>query len=356
MESEQTYSSRLALFQKPYIENSVEEIQYIDFTPRNGLAEGSVIEFVIPGTSAEYIDLRRTRLKIKARIVTNEGKPITTDMQVGLVNLSLSSLFRQVDVLMQDKIVSSDINICYPYKSMIDVLLRYGFEVKEGPLQSELYFKDIGNMEAVPSGNNGGLMERVKYTLNGQEVVLEGPIHTDLFQQERPIMNGVKIVIKCHPASKKFSLMTGDDEEYRVQITSAILRVCHVRVSNAVILAQNEALNLSPALYPYWRSNFKTISVPAGVTTVTSDDIFHGSVPSKLVVAMVKTGAFQGDYELNPYNFIHNDVTSIDVSVDGQSVPGQPLRPNFKTGDYTSSFLSMFFNNYPHHGRGNWIT
>ena len=93
MDSEQTYSSRLALFQKPFVETSVEEIQYIDFSPRNTVSEGSIIEFVIPGTSAEYIDLRRTRLKLKVRIVSSDGKPITSDMQVGLVNLSLSSLF-----------------------------------------------------------------------------------------------------------------------------------------------------------------------------------------------------------------------------------------------------------------------
>ena len=41
-------------------------------------------------------------------------------------NVSLGNdLFRQVDVQMQDKVVSSEINICYPYKAMMDVLLRY---------------------------------------------------------------------------------------------------------------------------------------------------------------------------------------------------------------------------------------
>ena len=240
-------------------------------------------------------------------------------------------------MLLQDKIVSSETNICYPYKALIDVLLHYGFDLKEGELQSELYYKDSGNMDAVPPGNNPGLMERVKYTQNSTEVTLEGPVYTDMFQQDRLIINGVKIVTKFHPISKKFSLMTGDNHEYKVQ-------------------AQTEALSTSPALYPYWKSNFKTISIPSGITTVTSYDIFHGSVPSKLIVAMVKTSAFQGDYKLNPFNFINADVTSINISVDGQTVPSQPLRPDFSTGDYTTSFLSMFFNNYPHHGGGNWIS
>ena len=89
---------------------------------------------------------------------------------------------------------------------------------------------------------------------------------------------------------------------------------------------------------------------------MTSDDIFYGEVLSKLILAMVKTQAFSGDYCLNPFNFVHSNVNWIELLVDGQSVPGQPLKPNFETGDYTSSFLSIFFNNYPHHDGGNWIS
>ena len=47
MDSEQTYSSKLALFQKPYTETSVEEVQYIDFLPTSTISDGSVIEFRI---------------------------------------------------------------------------------------------------------------------------------------------------------------------------------------------------------------------------------------------------------------------------------------------------------------------
>ena len=138
MDGEETYTSKLALFQKPYLESSVDR-------------------FRIPGTSSEYVDLQRCRLKVKLRIVDNQGTPIVAEDQVGLVNLSLSSIFRQVDVQMQEKLVSSEINICYPYKAIIDVLLKYGFDVKEGLLQSELYYKDTGVMDAVPPGNNSGL-------------------------------------------------------------------------------------------------------------------------------------------------------------------------------------------------------
>ena len=127
-----------------------------------------------------------------------------------------------------------------------------------------------------------------------------------------------------------------------MSITSAVLKVCHIKVADAVVVAQNEVLGIGPAIYPYWKSNFKTISIPSGVSAVSSDDIFHGEVPSKLILDIVRTDAFSGDYKLNPYNFLHVNVNYLELSVDGQSVPAQPLKPNFESGDYTISFFSMY--------------
>ena len=140
---------------------------------------------------------------------------------------------------MQEKLVISDIKIFfYPYKYKLDVLLKYGFDLKDGLLESELYYKDTGVRDAVPPGNNSGLTSGTAFTANGNELTLEGPIHTDVFQQDRPILNGVKIILKFHPSTDKFSLMTGDSEDYKVSITSAILKVCHGKVANVVTIAQ----------------------------------------------------------------------------------------------------------------------
>ena len=293
VDTEETYSSKLALFQPPAVETTVEQVQFIEFLPSSTISKGSVIEFRIPGTSAEYIDLSRSKLKVKARIVKSDGSPIKAENHVALVNLSLSSIFRQVDVQMQEKLVGSGTNICYPYKAMLDTLLKYNHDVKEGPLQSELYYKDVGVMDATPPGNNSGLMSRYQYTAAGNEVTLEGPVHSDVFQQERLIVNGVKIVVSFHPVDNKFALMSSDSEDYAVSITEAILKVCHVKVSDAVILAQNEALNISPALYPHWKSKQMTISVASGDSTVSNDDIFNGEIPNRSFYRELHTVSFQ---------------------------------------------------------------
>ena len=41
-----------------------------------------------------------------------------------------------------------------------------------------------------------------------------------------------------------------------------------------------------------------------------------------------------GDYKKSPFNFQTYDCNSVAIFVDGQSLPAQPLPPNFSEGTY----------------------
>ena len=73
--------------------------------------------------------------------------------------------------------------------------------------------------------------------------------------------------------------------------------VCHP----AMILAHNESLKMGPALYPFWRSDIKSFSVAAGSLTFMTDNIYHGKVPSKLIIGMLSNAAYSGDFSKNLY-------------------------------------------------------
>ena len=60
-----------------------------------------------------------------------------------------------------------------------------------------------------------------------------------------------------------------------------------------------------------------------------TDNIFHGKVPSKVIIGMVFNVAYSGDLSKNPYNVKHMNATYLEVSVDGQPVPNRPLKSNF---------------------------
>ena len=55
--------------------------------------------------------------------------------------------------------------------------------------------------------------------------------------------------------------MSVGDKKYKIIITEAILKVCDVSLNSNVIVAHNEAIQISPAIYPFWGSDVKSFSV-----------------------------------------------------------------------------------------------
>ena len=56
-ESASGHSESLALFQLPPTDTAVEERQWIDFRPVSQLTNDSTVDFNIPGSSMNYVDL-----------------------------------------------------------------------------------------------------------------------------------------------------------------------------------------------------------------------------------------------------------------------------------------------------------
>ena len=72
-----------------------------------------------------------------------------------------------------------------------------------------------------------------------------------------------------------------------------------------------------------------------------TDNIFHGQVPSKIIIDMISNSAYSGDYEKNPFNFMNMGVNYLELYVDGQPVPSRLFRPNFDENDYVSTYLNL---------------
>ena len=124
------YSSDVALFQKPLVEEGIESYQFVEYRPSSTLSEGSSLEF------------SHTRLVLKVRMTQADGTPPPNPNTGAPVNLTLQSLFRQVNVLVGGKNNLSEVGINYPYKAIMDIILFFGMGVKQSELQSEMYFKD----------------------------------------------------------------------------------------------------------------------------------------------------------------------------------------------------------------------
>ena len=110
----------------------------------------------------------------------------------------------------------------------------------------------------------------------GNVGTIEGYLYTDfILDQDRLILNGVALNIRLFQASNAFRLMTPSDKKYKVVITNALLKVCQVSVNPSMILAHDQALSKSLALYPFWRSDIKTFTIASGFHTFMTDYIME---------------------------------------------------------------------------------
>ena len=353
------HSDNVALFYKPLEDKTVVSSEWVEYRPIGQLTPGATLEFNISGSGTKYVDLSSTKIRICARIVQGngqslpdaiiEGKPTPAAAKVGPVNLLLQSMWRQVDVAINQQIISPTVSERYAYKSYIEALLNYGRSASLSKLQSQLFFKDQGD----PSdndpvdGTNNGLIQRAIYTEKSKVVSMEGPIYMDICQQNRYILNGVPINFKLWPSSNQFALMSANpNADYRLEITEAVLKVKMVELLPDVVVSHAQALKANPSVYYFGRSDLRAFSVAKGQFSCSIEDIYQGEVPNHLIIGMVTSEAYMGSYKRNPFFFETFNCNSIGFFVEGRSTPSSPITPNCKASDYLSGYMTLFNENY----------
>ena len=98
-------------------------------------------EFAVSGAGDYYIDLANTYLFGGA--------------DVGHVNLWMHSLFSDVSVSLNEKLVSLPTSL-YPYRAYIETLLSYGPAVKESQLTGVMWYKDTPGHQYKRTTDNKG--------------------------------------------------------------------------------------------------------------------------------------------------------------------------------------------------------
>ena len=77
------------------------------------------------------------------------------------------------------------------------------------------------------------------------------------------------------------------------------------------MIGHNAGLEVADSVYPFSRTDFQTFNITEGNLGINLEGMWQGEVPSHLVVSMVRSQAYNGDYNLNPYHFEHFDVSDI---------------------------------------------
>ncbi|MES9902423.1 MAG: hypothetical protein ABW168_07040 [Sedimenticola sp.] len=338
--------SQLSVFDVPPTQTAVQNVYYSEIRPITQLSRSGPIEFVISGQNGmEYIDLKKSQVYAKVKITHENGTDLADTSNVGPINLLLQSLFSQVDIAMQGKMITSTTGH-YPYKAYIQTLMKYGYDAKSSQLTSQLWHKDVATKmddTDAAQGLNRGLHIRSKYFKLSKSAEMIGPIYHDLCKLDRYILNQIGITLKFYRSRPEFLLMTNDDSpKYAVHIEDIVLKICKVQLNPAVIYGHSEIMKSNVnAKYPFTKTEVKMFALAKGQVNVTLDNMFQGVRPNKVVVGFVSSQAVTGSYSLNPFNFQSYDINQIVLSVDGIPVSGNPLKVNFDD-EYGSNCINVF--------------
>jgi len=359
--SGEAYSKNLGLFYNEPTDVGLDGYHFMDY-PSISSEDGDIIEFTIPNSSGYYIDLRRTRITLRCQILqgdstvvpktetrtkTVEGEDveyehIPDESRVCVTNLFIASVFRQCQVSLNNVNFSPYVSTNYAYKGFLDTIFFSNEIERRTELRGGLWIKDdyewVKDTDPFTSQNRA-LYNRHLYCRDSKRFSVTGKIYSDLYNIPKFLLSNIEMNIKFWKNNPSFSLVSSrtDSPSYRIKIHEAKVMVCYVHPSPSLLLAQAKLLKDHDVVYNYDSSIIKTVSLSTGDRSHVVNNCFSGDIPTVLIVGLVKTEAYMGNYNENPFVFLPFNLSFIGYSIDGSYVPYGPLQPKFKSDHYEDS-------------------
>jgi hypothetical protein len=295
--SKEILKSELDIFKKPQFQGSIENSQFIQFRPINAINDASTIEFFIPGSSDDYIDLENIFFWISGNLLKPDGTAydLSQNDRNSLVNYGLNTIFEQLDVYLNNTLISQSSNT-YGYKSFIEVLFMYDNKSHHTFLRSSGY---MTLSQQLPDQVDSAL---AKIFNQSKTFKFYGRPHSDIFSCDRLLINGVDIRLNFIKSKDAFCCMGSKghaslaDTTPKLVLTDANLFVRKVKIAPGVLIAQAKALQASKAIYPIKRSEVKMFNLQANQSTFTIDNIYLGQIPYYMIIGFVDHKSASGDY------------------------------------------------------------
>ena len=122
-------------------QTSIEKSATVEYQSLTALRPNVPLEFYIPASTEDYFDLLNSRLYICCKIITAAGAECTAAQIAAPVNDLLNSLWSNVELYLNDRLVSHSNNM-HGYLSMISHLNHDSEESLESERSMRLIYKD----------------------------------------------------------------------------------------------------------------------------------------------------------------------------------------------------------------------
>lgn len=340
-----TFNASYNLTSLPVSDISNLSERYETIYPSFPVSESSeVLEFQLPVSSTHYTNLSKSFLYLRVKVVKNDGTELINNSKTAPVNLLFSSLFRSLDIFINNvNLTASDNN--YGYTSYFQRMLTSTKTDKETKLQSELFFPSSSSNSISESNNMyKNLLKAAK-----NDIEMYSVINHALFEQKRQFPPGINIKLRFRLNSPLFYLITetlrtttsggassgvqsggiaGGAPSTVTTITTPFTDKCilletyidlHRSISNSKIQNHHESLlsRGSKIHYPLKNRNCLSYVIQSGSITHVSETLLNKK-PTFACISLIDTKGFNGSENIDPFGFYDCNLISASMLVNGE--------------------------------------
>ena len=273
-------SDKLDLFTvPPTVIPSVEWIKRVPVCPIGDIRESRIIEFYIPGSVEDYIDLSGIKVEIEAKILkaADSSDLLDADLdKVTLTELPLDGNFSNVEVSLNERVIENSNNL-RAWQIHTQMLCNDD----ENAIKSErsvegVYWNSPGKSDSLTKAENSAIDLRKIYTK--QEFRLRGPLRIGICQQHKLLIPGVSLRIKFLKNEQAHMIVTttAAKDDYKYNLNKVSLIVPYVRLIRTASEAVEEKLRESRLVYSFERIRNSYVSIPKAETSYISEGIYSG--------------------------------------------------------------------------------
>ena len=240
--------SELDLESIPPLQIGVVDDYLVCTGPKLGPESGRPLELLIPTSGDDYLNLSHCYLYLQCWVLKDDSNTTGEDGSVALMNLLFHSLFRQLDLVMNDALVANS-GDTYPYRAYLTLLLSYGRDAKETWL-NHLEGWCTKEHDKCDAGDNTVLLSSLNRILNSEPFDFKGRLHLDMLLQVRLLPNNMNVQLVLSRSRPALHLMHFNGKSsYHVRMEEAVLKVGKVKVAAFEHLRLEKVLTASGANY-----------------------------------------------------------------------------------------------------------
>ena len=328
------------------VQRQIVDSSYVYHHPIGPVADATEITFLIANDSDRFIDLANIEVVTTFRVKKGKKVDLAAGDKVSVINGIGATMFNTIDVWLGNELVTER-TPNQAFRATVEMLTGYGRDAAGSWLQNALFFKDTaGQMDnsnpspaATTAPVNEGLKRRFEYTKESKRVAVRSRIHSDLFNQPRPLVNMVPLCVKLLLNKNEYCLMSEkSDVPYQIVIEEMSLRVRYIKLADEIyknIVTKN-------LKYPFARVKVKEYNIPRGGKSFNIANFVSGVLPQKIIIGLVTNDAANGNYTKNPFNFQHFNLNEISLIVNGSVHGGVPLEFDYDNDQFENGYWELF--------------